>query len=396
MAYDFTSRIDRRPYASRKWQLMYQQNPNRKEGVLPMSVADMEFPNAPEIVTGLKDFIGDQPILGYSAPSDAFKESVVQWQKDQHGWQIQPSWIVNCPGVVAALYAGVRSLTQPGDGVMIFRPVYAPFGMAISDTQRKEVNIPLVKEGSFYHIDFEALADQAARPENKLLILCSPHNPTGRVWTQEELQQLAEIVIDNDLYVISDEIWYDFVRPGYQHRIFAAVDPRLEDRVITCTSPSKSFNLAGLQVSNIIIADPKLREDFVQVLSANHANSVNLLGWKACEIAYTQGAAWLEACKAVIWENMDFVHHFFKEKAPQILAPMSEGTYTQWLDFSGLGLSDDAFYDLLVQDEVQCFVNMGHMFGQEGEGHIRLNLALPQEALEENLTRLLNALQARI
>ncbi|MGP6139479.1 MULTISPECIES: MalY/PatB family protein [unclassified Jeotgalibaca] len=391
MKYDFTKRVDRKSTGSAKWEEMYKWNPNVETGVLPMSVADMEFQTAPEITEGLKRYL-DEAVLGYTIPYPSFLDAVIQWQKDRHDWEIQPEWLVNTPGVVTAFYGAIRTFSEEDDGVIIFRPVYHPFGQAIADNHRTEVNVPLIHKNGTYEIDFEAFEEAAADPKNKILLFCSPHNPVGRVWRREELEKIAEIAIEHNLYVISDEIWYDFVMPGYTHTVLATVDDRLKERLITCTAPSKTFNLAGMMLSNIIIADPALREQFRQAMAEVRIDMVGILGYKACELAYTKSREWLDELIQVIHHNAQLVEQFFAEHYPKVTVTKLEGTYVQWLDFRGLGMTTEELETFLHQ-EAQFFTDEGYIFGAEGNGFERINLALPTTALAENLERLLVALK---
>ncbi|MEI3614372.1 MalY/PatB family protein [Pseudogracilibacillus sp. SO30301A] len=393
MGYDFTTRVNRKNTGSYKWEQMYQWNPNVPDDVIPLSVADMEFKNAPEIIDGLKDFL-DDAILGYTGPYDAFLNAVVDWQKKRHGWDIEKEWIVNTPGIVSAFYTAIRALSENGDGVIIFRPVYYPFESAIVDNARKEVNVPLVHHNGEYTIDFERFAEAARDPENKILLFCSPHNPVGRVWRKDELEKLAEIVVENDLFVISDEVWYDFVMPGHKHTVFAALDEKLNDRLITCTAPSKTFNLAGMMTSNIIISNKVVRKKFSRELEKVRGDMVGILGLKACELAYTKSEAWLDELLRVIDTNQHLVHNYFKENFSEIKAPLIEGTYLQWLDFNALGMTNEELEEFLHIDAA-FFTDEGYIFGEEGNGFERINLALPTDALEGALHRLGKALKEK-
>lgn len=391
MTYDFETRVDRKGTGAKKWDQMLEWNPNVSEDVIPLSVADMEFKNAPEIIEGLQEYLNDA-VLGYTVPYDSFLQAVVDWQQKRHNWTVEKGWIVNTPGVVAAIYAAIRVLTEKDDGVMVFRPVYYPFVSAITDNDRTEVNIPLINQNGHYVIDFDAFEKAASKPQNKLLILCSPHNPVGRVWTKEELTRLADICVEHDIYVVSDEVWYDVVMPGNTHTVLHTVNEKLTERLITCTAPSKTFNLAGLVTSNIFISNPKLREAFVQDIQKARSDMIGTLGYKGCELAYTQSEEWLDELITVIDRNQTLVHDFFNERFPQIKAPKIEGTYVQWLDFRELGLSHSELEEFLHM-EAEFFTNEGYVFGTEGSGFERVNVALPTDALEEALERLGAALE---
>ena len=390
MTYDFTSFIDRKGTGSHKWNLMYDQNPMVEEGVMPLSVADMEFKNPPEIYQGLIDYLKDEPILGYTGPMEEYLQAVVNWQEKRHNWAIKKDWIVPTPGVVSALNVAIRAFTEEKDGVIIFQPVYHPFENSIVGNNRTLVNVPLVEDDEEYTINFQLFEEEAAKTNNKLLIFCSPHNPVGRVWEKEELEQLTEIALKYDLTVVSDEVWYDFVREDKEHTVLHTVHPEIQDRLITCTAASKTFNLAGAATSNIIISDEEIREKFNKEAQKSGVSGVNILGFEATRIAYTKCEEWLEELNDMIYENQQMVKEFFEENYPKIKAPVSEGTYVQWIDFRSLGMSDEALDSLLHKN--QFFANPGYAFGKEGSGFQRINVALPKNILKEALERLLKAL----
>ncbi|PID14616.1 aminotransferase [Sporosarcina sp. P34] len=391
MGYDFTTRVNRKDKGALKWEQMYKLNPDVSEDVIPLSDADMEFKNPPEVIEGLREYL-DEAVLGYTGPYESFLTAVVDWQKRRHQWEIEKEWIVPTQGILSAFYTAIRMFSKKGDGVINFRPVYYPFSMAIEDNERTEVNVPLLKNNDDYTIDFEAFEKAAADPNNKILLFCSPHNPVGRVWKKEELEKLAGIAVKHDLYVISDEIWYDFIMPGHQHTVLATVNEELTDKLITCTAASKSFNLAGMMASSIIISNKKIREQFNQELAVETGNMVGILGYKAYELAYTKSEAWLDELLKVIDTNQHLVHDYFKEYFPQIKAPLIEGTYVQWLDFNALGLDQEELESFLQKDAA-FFTTSGYIFGEEGNGFERINLALPTDALEEALHRLGAALK---
>lgn len=395
MTYNFTNRPKRRDTGSDKWEQMYNWNPQTKEGVVPLSVADMEFQLAPEIKQGLIDFIAkDDLVLGYTSPTESYLDAVVDWQKRRHGVNIEKEWLVHTPGIIPALNAGVRALSKNDEGIIIFRPVYYPFGLAIDDNVRTEVNVPLIHQNGYYTIDFERFEAAAADPKNKVLIFCNPHNPVGRVWKREELEKIAEICVKYKLYVISDDIWNDIVMPGYEHTYLAEVNEDLKPYLITCTAASKSFNLAGMFTSNIIIEDEELRNIFQTEVVRSRYSHIGTLGYEATKLAYNKGEKWLEDLIDVVAHNGKVVKEFFAAHYPKINVYQSEGTYLQWLDFRALGMTDTELEEFLHQ-EAQFFTDEGYIFGDEGSGYERINLALPTEDLKAQLYRLLDALKAR-
>ena len=388
--YNFTNRINRQGTGSHKWNLMHDWNPNVSEGVLPLSVADMELYNPPEIYEGLVSFLKNKPILGYTGPTDEFLQAVIDWQAKRHNWSIKKDWIVNTTGVVSAFNAAIRAFSDERDGVIIFRPVYYPFGNAITVNNRKEVNIPLIEDEGNYTIDFEAFEEAASKTENKILLFCSPHNPTGNVWTKNELEKLAKIAVKYNLYVISDEIWYDFVHPDKEHTILFKVNEELSDLLITCTAASKTFNLAGLSTSSIIISNEILRNKFIKEVERSHYKAGNIFGFEASKIAYNKCEKWLDELIELVFNNQKIVNEFFKENYPKIKAPISHGTYLQWLDFRELEMKDKELEDFLHAN--QFFTDEGYIFGEEGSGFERINVALPEEALKGLLENLIKVL----
>jgi len=393
MSYDFESYIDRKGTGANKWKLMQEWHDDVDEGVLPLSVADMELKSPPEIYEKLAEFLQEEPILGYTSSPAGYLKAVVDWQKERHQWDIQEEWIVSTPGVVTALNASIRAFSDAGDGVIIFKPVYYPFETAIENNKRALVNVPLLENDGDYTIDFDAFKEAARETENKILVFCSPHNPMGRVWSKEELAKLAEIAVENDLIVVSDEIWYDFTRQDREHNVLHTVNEHLQEQLITCTAASKSFNLAGAAASNIIISDPELRARFEEEVARSGYGSVNIFGYEATRLAYTYGSDWLEELLELVYDNQKMVKEFFEDHYPEIKAPMSEGTYLQWLDFRALEMNNERLDEFL--HEQQFFPNPGHMFGEEGSGFQRINVALPQDALKESLYRLLSGLEER-
>lgn len=393
MSYDFTSHVDRKGTASHKWEAMYAANAKVDENILPLSVADMEIKSAPEIYEGLVSYLQDEPILGYAGATTEYLAAVIDWQARRHDWQIEEEWVLSTPGVVAAIHTALKAFSDEGDGVIIFRPVYYPFSLTIENNDREVVNVPLLEEEGHYTIDFEAFEQAAAQAKNKVLLFCSPHNPVGRVWTEAELTRLADIAVQNDLLVISDEIWYDLIQPGQTHTVLHKVNEALQSRMLTLTSASKSFNLAGTYTSNIIISDEGLRTQFAKELMNAHLSSVNILGYEATRVAYTEAETWLDDLNELVYSNQTMVRDFFKENYPKVKAPVSEGTYVQWLDFKALEMTPEDRANFLY--EAQIFPTHGHVFGEEGKDYERFNVAMPKEALQKILDQLLAALLKR-
>lgn len=390
MNYDFETLVDRSHCGSGKWDEMKEKNPNVEAGIVPFSVADMEFKNAPEIGEGLKAYM-DTHILGYTSPTEEYRNTVCQWMKEQHNWEIKPEWICCTHGVVSALFMLVDSLCDPGDGVIIFTPVYYPFYRAIETHGSKVVKCPLIHENNAYTIDYDLLEKLAADPKNKLMIFCSPHNPVGRVWKPEEIRKVAQICHENGVRIISDEIHFDIILPGHQHTVFPTVVDFPEE-VIVCTAPSKTFNLATMQTSNIIIPKKEDREKFQASRSRSADHDPGALGLEACRIAYTQCKGWMKEMLQQIADNYEFAKSFIEERLPQIKVTPLEGTYLMWLDCTALGKTKEELEDLMV-NKAQLFLDEGYVFGDEGIGYERVNLACPKWVLEAALERLEKAVK---
>ena len=389
MKYDFETLIPRKNMGSRKWNVMAQHNPNAAEDVIPLSVADMEFRNPPELAQGLKDYI-DRSILGYTLPNDAFYQSVARWMKNRHQWDIKPEWLVQAPGVVNALFGIVKTFTEPGDGIIIMQPVYYPFSAAITQNGRELVNNALIYEDYAYRIDFDDLEKKAKDPKNKMLILCSPHNPIGRVWTREELEKVGRICIDNNVLVVSDEIHFDFILTGHKHTVFANISEEFAQHCIICTAPSKTFNVAGLKISNIVIPNDHLRKQLLEKNQRDFAS--NALGIQACRICYDDCGAWKDEMLCMIEYNYQQVKKFVEEKLPQIKVIELQGTYLLWLDCTALGLSDEELEKLTLGADL--YLDEGYLFGPGGSGFERINLACPTRYLMAAMERFQKAISA--
>ncbi len=374
MPYDFDSLTKRTD--SIKWHLMQQKHPDLDERAIPLTIADMEWMTAPEIREGLKSYL-DETILGYPFVKPAYYEAVQGWMQRRHGFSVEKDWIYPVSGIVPALYAALSALTEPGDGVIIMPPVYFPFFSAIAATGRREASCPLINEDEHYKIDFDRFEALAADPQNTMFILCSPHNPGGIVWSKETLCRLDDICRRHRVTVLADEIHHDLILPGHHHIVFQTLSPETAMNTVTCTAPSKTFNLAGLGLANLIMANPehlKKYDDYEEKTGFPH---VNLLAFKACELAYTHGDAWLDEAIHQIDQNRQTAEVFLKQYFPEIKIAPLQGTYLLWIDVRELEPAQTSRF--IAQD--------GAMFGPGGEGHLRLNLALPNRALKEQLQR---------
>lgn len=360
--------------------------------VLPLWVADMDFQVSEEITKSLHAAV-EHGIYGYTQPKDPYYNAIMNWMKKNHQWETKREWIVKTPGVVFALSAAVKAFTKPGDAVLIQNPVYYPFTNIIRDNDRRVIDNTLVYEKrvtegkSQYSIDYEDFERKIVQENIKLFILCNPHNPVGRVWTREELQYLGEICLRHHVIVVSDEIHNDFVYPGFEHTVFANVDPRFAEFTVTCTAPSKTFNLAGLQISNIFISNETLREAFQKEIDKTGYDEPNALGAVACEAAYRGGQEWLDQLRAYLLENLNFLRAYLQEKIPQIHLVEPEGTYLVWLDCSELGISGKEL-DQFIVEKAGLWLDGGAMFGPSGADFQRVNIACPRATLELALDKL--------
>lgn len=391
MKYDFETRVNRKGQGSFKWEDMYDKNPNVADGIVPLSVADMEFKNAPEIIEGLKEYL-DEVVLGYTMANKEYKDAVCNWMRKEHDFEIQEDWIVNTAGVVPAFFSAIQEFTKEGDGVIIMTPVYYPFFNAIKLQNRKLIDCPLILKNNKYYINYELFDKLSQDPKNKILLFCSPHNPVGRVWTKEELQKLSDIILKNEILLLSDEVHFDIIMPGSKHIVFQTINDKLAEKTITFTAPSKTFNLAGMGMSNTIIKNKKIRERFIASLNRTSSIPFTALGYKAYEIAYTKCEEWLKECLAIIYKNQQLVVHFFEKKYPEIKVFKNEGTYLLWIDFSSLGMSSENLEKFMIE-EADLFLDEGYIFGENGKGFERFNLAAPTSVIEEALQRLDNALK---
>ncbi|KMO86880.1 aminotransferase [Megasphaera cerevisiae DSM 20462] len=360
---------------------------HRPATVQPFWVADMDFPTAPAILKALHARI-DHGIFGYSeADPDRFYAILYNWFQERHHWRIQKDWLIQTPGIVFALAMAVRAYTSPGDSILIQQPVYYPFSEVIQDNKRNLINAPLVLKDGHYTIDFKIFEKKIMDHKVKLLLLCSPHNPGGRVWTKEELIQLGDICLSHHVLIVADEIHEDFVWPGYVHTVFASLGEKYEQNSIICTSPSKTFNIAGLQLSNIFIPNKNLRRKFKKEIAKAGYSQLNTLGLIAGEIAYREGAPWLDELKLYLYENINYTQIFLQKHLPQIKFIRPEGTYLVWLDFRPLGLTEAQREDVLL-NQAGLWLDSGAMFGPDGTGFERLNIACPRIILKTALEKL--------
>lgn len=387
MKYDFETICDRRGTGSRKWMPVE----DFEELIVPFSVADMEFNTAPEIKKELINYI-ENNILGYTTYMDDYLEEVVKWQKDIHDLDIKEEYIVSTPGVVSALYYLILTLTKEDDGIIIFKPVYHPFTASVEAANRNVINCPLINKDGYYKIDFEKFEDLAADPKNKAIIFCNPHNPVGRVWTEDELTKIVEISKKYNILIISDEIWSDITMSGFKTTSILKVAGDYLDSVVVSTAASKTFNLAGLTCSNIIIPNKLIKRAFLKELEKPHL-AVPALGFVGTKAAYKYGKDWMKEMINVVEENYKYTKNFFEENINGSVVSPLEGTYATWVDLRSLGLDKNQLEKFLVE-KAKFYVNQGYFFGEEGEGFIRINLACPKSVLKDSLNRLKIAIES--
>jgi cystathionine beta-lyase len=379
MKYNFDEIIPRRNTDSVKWDLA-------QEDVLPMWVADMDFRTTPAVIDALEKRVR-QSIFGYPLTPPAFHDAIQAWWQKRHHFTVNKDWIVPVPGILAALSAIMRAFTTPGDKVLLQSPAYNHFFTAIEDGGCEVVTNELLYEDGNYTLDYDDLEKKASDPGVKLLLLCNPHNPTGRAWTREELLRIGEICLRNDVLVLSDEIHSDLVFGEHTHVPFASLGAAFQSKSITCSSPSKTFNLAGLQVAYFICPEPGLKKQIEQTLHAQGILFLNTFATDALIAAYNDGEEWMEELKSYLYENYRYLCAFFAEHWPHFKVTPLEATYLVWVNVSALQRPSKEIADALLKQQ-QLWINPGTMYGASGEGFIRINIACPRELLVEGLERL--------
>ena len=389
MKYDFSQVIERNNTLSIKYDFAKERK--KPSDLLSLWVADMDFPVAQEIKDALIERC-NHGIFGYSEVKTPYYEVIAKWYQEKFNWTTKKQWLVKTPGVVAAIANAIRAFTNIGDAVLIQKPVYYPFFLTIEDNQRKVVNNSLVYKNGRYEMDFVDFEEKIISHKVKLFVLCSPHNPVGRVWNKEELVKIGDICLKHKVIVVADEIHADFVYRGHQHQVFANLKTDYQEITVTCTAPSKTFNIAGLQVSNIFIANENLRKKFKQELKKTANADINVMGLIACQAAYSQGEDWLRQVKIYIAENLEYVKNFLRDNLPQVKLVEPEGTYLLWLDFRELNLTEEELEDLII-NKAKLWLDGGTMFGAEGVGFQRINIACPQKILIQAFTQLKEALK---
>lgn len=358
--------------------------------VLPMWVADMDF-KAPDEVNRALIKRAEHGIYGYTVVDNHVKDAIISWQKRRNNWDIKQEWLSFSPGVVTSLNLAIQAYTDPGDKVLIQTPVYTPFYNVIKNHDRSLVTNPLLREDNHYQIDFADL-EKKLQSGVKAMILCSPHNPVGRVWTKEELAEIARLCIENDVVVISDEIHADLTFPKVKHTPIASISKEISNRCVTCMAPSKTFNLAGLQASYIITENDDLKKKFDEQLSKQGLGSLNTMGNFALEAAYTYGDQWLDELKALLHSHTEYVMKAFEQATDKIRVIQPEGTYLLWLDCSGMNMTSEELKAFMIK-EAKVGLNAGVSYGEEGNQFMRMNIACPAETLHEGVNRILEAVK---
>lgn len=386
MKYDFDKTIDRRATNSYKWD-------SAPEGVLPMWVADMDFRTASAIIDALQKRVA-HGIFGYTRVPDAYYGAVTSWFSRRHGWDIDREWIIYTSGVVPAVSAVIKALTVPGDKVIVQTPVYNCFFSSIRNNGCEIVSNPLRRTADTYEMDFDALERCAADPRAKVMLLCNPHNPAGRVWTPDELTRLGNICLRNGVTVVADEIHCELVYQGFKYTPFASLSDAFLHRSVTCLSPSKAFNIAGLQIANIVAFDNDLRSRIDKAININEVCDVNPFGVAATIAAYNEGEEWLNQLVDYLHDNYEAMAEFCRRELPEFPITRLEGTYLVWMDCSSLGMPSDALEHALL-DDARLWLNAGTMYGAEGEGYMRWNIACPRSVMLDGLNRFLDFVRSR-
>ena len=396
MAYDFDKVIDRRGTSCSKWDA----DPNKTipgveypvdRDVLPVWVADMDFEVAPEITEALAERVR-HGIFGYTKVPDACYDAIIGWQERRHGWRIKREWITFTPGAVSAAHMAMQAYCQVGDTAIIQPPVYYPFYRTVHNNGGLLSSSCLRRSGSRYERDFDDFERRAAEDRTTIFILCSPHNPIGRVWREEELERVGEICMRHGVRVFADELHCDIVMPGYRHIPFAGLNPEFAAHSITVISPSKTFNLAGLQATAAIIPDPEMRRRFENVKARNSLSDPNLFAITAMEVAYSRGDKWLDEVLAYIKGNYDFLVEFMEKKLPKVKVMPLEGTYLAWMDFSAME-SDERALQKRMLTRGKVWLDEGWIFGEGGAGFERVVLACPRSILKEAVDRMVRAFE---
>ncbi|QNU68616.1 pyridoxal phosphate-dependent aminotransferase [Ruminiclostridium herbifermentans] len=387
---NFDEIIDRKNTNCLKYDFTFERK--QRDDLLPLWIADMDFRLPDEIISDIQKAVA-HGIFGYSDVKRSYFTTLYNWFQKNFNWELKEEWLVKTPGIVFAIALAIKAFTNKGESVLIQQPVYYPFSECILANKRKLVNNQLVYKDGKYTIDYEDFESKIINEHVKLFLLCSPQNPTGRVWTKDELTRIGEICLKHKVIVLSDEIHCDFVYPGNTHTVFASISEEFAMNSIICTAPSKTFNIAGLQVSNIFIPNKTLRNAFRDEYDASGYSQLNSIGLVACQSAYSKGEAWLNELKVYLKENLDFVRNFLAENLPEIKLVEPEGTYLIWLDCSGLGLTYKELEKIII-DKAKLWLDGGIIFGRKTALFERINIACPRSILEQALKNLEQAIHS--
>ena len=382
MSYDFDKPVNRRDTHSMKWDV--------KEHELPMWVADMDFQTAPEIQAAIQERAA-HGVFGYSVVPEEWYQAYMGWWERRHGFSMEKEWLVFCTGVVPAISSMVRKLTTMGENVLVQTPVYNIFFNSIVNNGRNVIENPLRYDENGYQMDFEDLERKLSDPQTTLMILCNPHNPVGRIWSREELEQVGELCRKYHVTVISDEIHCDLTSPGKEYIPFASVSESCRNHSITCIAPTKAFNLAGLQTAAVAVPNPNLRHKVWRGLNTDEVAEPNSFAVEAAVAAFTKGDAWLDALRAYIQENKNHVENFLKKEVPQIRPVPSEATYLLWLDCRKMQGCATEFTQYL-REHTGLYLSEGRQYGESGKFFIRMNIACPRSRLEDGIKRLVDGI----
>lgn len=385
MKYDFETVLNRSNTGSTKWEEMKKYGLGDC-GIVPLSNAEMEFRNAPEITEGLREYISNT-VLSYFDPQETYFDAVINWFARRYDFRFERKCVIPNPSLHCALCTALYAYSQPGDSIVVMQPTWPGFLGAVKRSGRTIVTNRLLENDDVYSIDFELLEEQLSDPSAKMMLLCSPHNPVGRVWTREELERIGSLCVKHGIVIVSDEIHADLTMPGFRHYPIATISPEIAARTVTFTGASKAFNLAGLDTSNVIITDDDMRTKYMNMRRNEGISNPNMLGLKACELAYTKGEKWLEECIGVIAQNADTVSEYLRDRLPSIKCTRLEGTYLMWLDFRSLGMDYTELEEALMR-KAHLFMDDGYYFGEGGKGFVRMNISCPRSVIIQSLDRL--------
>lgn len=390
LKYNFDEIINRTNTNSVKWD--FNKELLGYENVISMWIADMDFKTVPEVTQAIRER-ANHGIYGYSERTDSYFQSIINWMKNRHELDIKKEWIFSTSGIIPALNLMIKAFSEPGDKIIVQSPVYYQFYNAIKNNDCEILSNSLQLKNGRYFMDFEDLEEKAKDPKVKIMILCNPQNPTGTVWSMQDLIKLGEICINNDVMIISDEIHCDLIYKSFKFTSFASISEKFRENSIICTAPSKTFNLAGLQVSNLIIANKKLRNKLETVVNKVGLKRINIFGIIACEAAYTYGEEWLDELMEYLDGNIKFLENFLLERISKLKVNKTESTYFVWIDCRALNMSEEELKKFMLAKAGVAF-DEGFIFGTGGEGFQRINIACPRATLKEALERIETAINS--